>query len=87
MGITSPQPAEHRKGPYVTQGLEGKDGAGRNQAGTPAGPNHLRPGLRTAYAEGRRTSQGLEHCPSRLLASLFQALLIRGSPVFGVSCS
>ena len=36
-----------------------------NRAAHLAGPNHLRPGLRTAYAEGGRTSQGLEHCPSR----------------------
>ena len=45
-----------------------------------AGANRLRPGLRTGYADDGRTSQGLEHCPSRLLASLFQALPIRGSP-------
>ena len=51
------------------------------------GGKHLRPGLRTAYAEGGRTSQGPEHCPSRPLASLFRALPIRGSPAFEVSRS
>ena len=59
----------------------------RNRAAYPAEPNHLRAGLRTGYAEGGRTSQGLEHCPSRILASLFQALPIRGSPAFGVTRS
>ncbi len=34
-------------------------------AGTKREPNRLRSGLRTGYAEGGRTSQGPEHCPSR----------------------
>ncbi len=42
--------------------------------------NRLRTGLRTGYADGERTPQGPEHCSSRILASLFRALPIRGSP-------
>ena len=46
--------------------------------------HRLRPGLRTDYGDDGRTSQSLEHCPSRLLASLFRALLIRGFPIIVV---
>ena len=57
------------------------------RGGSLGAQNRLRPGLRTGYADGGRTSQGLEHCPSRTLASLFQALPIRGSPIIVVTRS
>ena len=49
--------------------------------------NRLRTGLRTGYADGERTPQGPEHCSSRILASLFRALPIRGSPSIVVTRS
>ena len=55
-------------------------GALREPVENPVAPIGLRPDLRTGYADGGRTSQGLEHCPSRTVASLFQVLPIRGSP-------
>ena len=78
---------EHVTKPLLKQERSGARGgcAGRNQK--VRGPDRLRPGLRTGYADDGRTSQGLEHCPSRFLASLFQALLIRGSPIIGVTRS
>ena len=65
-------------------GVRTGSGAAHPQA---EAPNRLRPDLRTGYAEGGRTSQGPEHCPSRSVASLFRALPIRGSPSIGVTCS
>ena len=49
----------------------------RNRAALFAGPNHLRPGLRTGYAEGGRTSQGLERFFLRVGYSL-----VTGMPAY-----
>ena len=79
--------SEHGKRPFIKQGGTGRGVDVQNRADHLVGANRLRPGLRTTCADGGRTSQGLEHCPSRPLASLFQALPIRGSPSICVTRS